>query len=66
MKLSENYYWAAVQKSPFTHTDGQLFVQQDGVSMGSPLGVVFANYYMTHIENKILDSTTDIKTIMQY
>jgi hypothetical protein len=36
---------------PFRGTDGQLFVQCDGVSMGSPLGPTFANYYMCHLEN---------------
>ncbi|KAF2348661.1 Reverse transcriptase domain, partial [Trinorchestia longiramus] len=35
--------------------------QTDGVSMGSPLGVTMANFYMTALENKILESSTDVK-----
>ena len=47
--------------SPFTHIDSTLYVQTDGVSMGSPLGVTFANFYMTHIENKIFEDSPDLK-----
>lgn len=36
---------------PFRDHKGTLFVQQDGVSMGSPLGPTLASYYMCHIEN---------------
>jgi hypothetical protein len=47
---------ACTSKCPFTHMDGSMYLQKDGVSMGSPLGVTFANFYMTHIENNILDN----------
>ena len=33
-------------KSTFRNHDGALFLQVDGVSMGSPLGPTFANYHM--------------------
>ena len=39
---------------PFNHMDGKIYKQCDGVSMGSPLGVTFANFYMTHVENQVL------------
>ena len=29
--------------------------------MGSPLGVTFANFYMSHLENNILDNNPIIK-----
>ena len=35
---------------------GHLYRQIDGVAMGSPLGVLFAETYMAHIESKALDS----------
>jgi hypothetical protein len=41
-------------KSPFIAPDGQLFVQVDGVSMGCVLGPTFANFYMGHLESKVL------------
>jgi len=41
---------------PFRSAQGQLYVQTDGVSMGSPLGPTFANYYMCQIENNVIPS----------
>ena len=41
-------------ETPFRNVNGDLYVQTDGVAMGSPLGPLFANYYMCHIENTIL------------
>ena len=40
-------------KSPFKGVDGNIYLQKDGVMMGSPLGPTFANFYMCHAENKI-------------
>ena len=34
--------------------DEKLRVQIDGMTMGSPLGPTFANFYMAEIENKVL------------
>ena len=39
---------------PFRGVDGNMYVQKDGMSMGSPLGPTFANFYMAHHENKVL------------
>ena len=40
-------------EAPFTDHKGQLYVQVDGVAMGSPLGVLFANFYMGTIEERV-------------
>ena len=32
----------------------KLYQQHDGVSMGSPLAPTLANFFLTHIENKLL------------
>lgn len=45
---------------PFRNIDGQLYIQIDGMSMGSPLGPTFANYYMADLENRVL-SLPDMK-----
>ena len=45
-------------KCPFRNFDGQLFIQKDGVSMGSPLGPTFASYYMCNLENKAFTELT--------
>ncbi|XP_076049325.1 uncharacterized protein LOC143030001 [Oratosquilla oratoria] len=39
---------------PFRSPRGHMYVQTDGVAMGSPLGVPFANFFMGTIEEKIL------------
>ena len=51
---------ACTTKCPFMHRD-KLFLQRDGVSMGSPLGVTFANFYMVHVENLVLGSNPQLK-----
>ena len=44
-------------KVPFRNYNGTLYMQIDGVSMGSPLGPTFANFYMCHIENNAFKDT---------
>ena len=34
--------------------------------MGSPLGVLFTNYHMTHIENYILETHPNLKPMVYY
>ena len=34
----------------------ELYVQTDGVAMGSPLAPTLANFFMAHIENKVLSN----------
>ena len=41
-------------EAPFRCPSGNLYVQTDGVAMGSPLGVLFANAYMCAVEKKTL------------
>jgi len=40
--------------APFQHINGEFYQQIDGIAMGSPLGCIFANFYMCHIENNII------------
>lgn len=46
---------------PFYGPDGKMYVQCDGVAMGSPLGPLFANFYMGSIENKIFFHQPELK-----
>ena len=41
--------------------DGKLYTQKDGVAMGSPLGVTFANFYMINLENKVFRDQPNLK-----
>ena len=38
----------------FCCPSGKIYYQVDGVAMGSPLGVLFANAFMSHVENQVL------------
>ena len=49
-------------ETPFKHPNGNIYIQTDGVSMGSPLGPLFANFYMCHLESKVL--TVDNKPMI--
>lgn len=44
---------ACTKEAPFYGPDGSMYVQIDGVAMGSPLGVLFANFYMGTLEEKV-------------
>ena len=43
------------KQAPFRSHHGHMFVQEDGVAMGSPLGPLFANFYMGTIEERVFD-----------
>ena len=51
------------KEAPFKHIDGSLYVQKDGVAMGSPLSCTIANFYMCHIENEVLESVPSKPTL---
>ena len=40
------------KEAPFLSHRGELYRQVDGVAMGSPLGVLFANMYMSAVEER--------------
>ena len=41
------------KEAPFVAPNGSMYLQIEGVAMGSPLGPVFANFYMGFLENKV-------------
>ena len=43
-------------EAPFTCPRGNMYRQIDGVAMGSPLGVLFANFYMGTIEEELMET----------
>ena len=48
-------------RTPFRNINGELYVQCEGVSMGSPLGPTFADYYMCHLENNVFEHNPELK-----
>ena len=47
---------ACTKEAPFLSHKGELYCQIDGVAMGSPLGVLFANIYMAEVEERTFSS----------
>ena len=45
---------ACTTKCPFTNHVGKMFLQCEGVIVGSPLGVTFTNFYVCNLENDIM------------
>ena len=39
--------------------DGNIYVQNDGVAMGSPLGLVLANIFMVELERPVIPTLMD-------
>jgi hypothetical protein len=42
-------------QTPFRF-NGNLYLQKEGVSMGSPLGCIFSDFYMVSVEKKVLNA----------
>ena len=55
--LLQQFLSLCTKELPFRAPDGKLYKQVEGVAMGSPLGPLFANYYMSYLENSILVNT---------
>ena len=48
---------------PFRDIDGKMYIQIDGVTMGSPLGPTFANFFMSEVETRALDNIDERPTV---
>ena len=44
-------------KAPFRCPQGQLYYQTDGIAMGSPLGVLFAQAFMAAVEEEVFSDS---------
>ncbi|XP_076037765.1 uncharacterized protein LOC143023137 [Oratosquilla oratoria] len=59
-KLSEpilkDMLMACTSEASFKCPLGNLYVQTDGVAMGSPLGVLFAQAFMAHVEEEVISN----------
>ena len=63
--ILEEMLRVCTKEAPFRCPSGLLFYQIDGVAMGSPLGVLFAQAYMCHLENAVLE-TVNPKPFMYF
>ena len=46
---------------PFYDHLGNIYIQTDGVSMGSVLGPIFSNFYTSDVENRIFNSIKNLQ-----
>ena len=51
--LLKEFLTLCTKEAPFSAPDGKMYVQVEGVAMGSPLGPTFANFYMGNLESKV-------------
>ena len=49
---------ACTKEAPFRGPNGDLYLQVDGVAMGSPIGVLFANFYMGMVERQVMENSS--------
>ena len=54
------------KKAPFITHRNELYTQVDGVAMGSPLGPLFANFYMGVVEERVFSSIPPPPTYCRY
>ncbi|XP_066988226.1 uncharacterized protein [Macrobrachium rosenbergii] len=54
------------QKAPFSNHRGHMYTQIDGVAMGSPLGVLFANFYMGTVEQRVFEDIHQPRMYVRY
>ena len=52
-KILEKFLIICTTKVPFYDPSGNIYIQIDGISMGSYLGITVSVFYMSYIENKI-------------
>ena len=55
--LLKQFLSLCTKELPFKAPDGKMYKQIEGVAMGSPLGPLFANYYMAYLENSIFTNS---------
>ena len=51
--LLKKFLAICTKEAPFTAPDGKMYLQVEGVAMGSPLGPTFANFYMGNLESEV-------------
>ncbi|XP_066957074.1 uncharacterized protein [Macrobrachium rosenbergii] len=54
------------KKAPFSNHRGHMYTQINGVAMGSPLGVLFANFYMGTVEQRVFEDIHQPRMYMRY
>ena len=56
INLMRQFLSICTKESPFCCPSGRLYLQIEGVAMGSPLGPTFAGFYIGHLEKTVFDN----------
>ena len=51
---------------PFYDPHGNIFIQKDGIIMGSVMGPIFSNFYMSALENKVFNTLNKSNIYFKY
>ena len=57
--MMKKFLMICTTETPFKF-EGRTYLQVDGVSMGSPLGPLFADFYLSHLENTLLSQEDEV------
>ena len=55
-KILEKFLFTCTTKVLFYDPSDKIYIQIDGILMGSPLGPTISKFYKSHIENKIFET----------
>ena len=66
-KILEKLLLTCTTKVPFYDPSSHIYIQIDGISIGSPLGPTITEFYKSYIKNKIFKTTiTKPKIYVRY
>ena len=65
-KSLQSLLMLCTKEAPFLCPRGSMYVQTDGVAMGSPLGVLFANFFMGTVEEMVFQDHPKPRTYCRY
>ena len=62
-QILKNLLQLCTKEAPFRCPRNKLYVQIEGVAMGSPLGPTFANFYMGELESRVFENKNNKPSI---
>ena len=70
LKINSNTIWKILllctTEVPFYHPFVNIFIQCDGIAMGSVLAPIFCNFYMSALENKFFNTINKPDIYLRY
>lgn len=54
------------KKNPFSTHWGQMYIQKDSIAMGWPFSVIFKNFYISTIKERVFCHNQKLPTYVRY